>query len=928
MASLQKIISFYKNCFEEENKGGGIANFLSAKVEKHTLIKGRDEHISGLLPYFPIDDKIARKLQGEVALYQKEKELIYGSHFLLGKYTGFQGKSEKLIAPLLIYPAKIIYESELFFIQADIFAPAFNPVILNLIKNYDSEFDETAFHKHLPEGSIELRDNGNLSRLIEKHLPGADASLMVDYPNNLSQYKITKTFQANTFESTYQLVPCSGFGMVRKSTKTRSTAAELESLSKDGTTYSGPIEVLFDESINQKLPHSKIYINSAADLNTAQENVIDTALKHKISLAIGPPGTGKSFTIANLAISMMNQGKSVLVCSRNDGAVNVIENKIEALLGTKQMCVRGGRGEIKELKNRLQFLLSRGHISESYRENRENSANDKSSHKKIKIEILRQELKSFITQFERADLEELSTGESILKTDSADSLWNRIHRFFLSKKIERRDLFLWNITELYLQQTDQLIEKNREYVNYLYSSRLHASIINNRELLRNYLSSLRASNTARQKWFLESINIQDLFRVFPIWLTTTKDVGEILPLHKEMFDIVVIDEASQCDISTCLPLLQRAKSAVIVGDSKQLRHISFLSRSKEHFLQEKHVFTEKQKENFTYREKSILDLGEERIKEQNQIHFLDEHYRSKPELIAFSNAQFYFDALKIMTNNLQDNAQALFQMHSNGKRDKNGINQKEIDLILSEIKDIIEIDKHTITGQKQTIGILSPFRNQVDQIATAIQENLEFSEIQNHSILVGTAHSFQGEERDVMFISFALDDDSQQSAFHFLNKDDVFNVSITRAKNKQYLVSSFDKNKIPIGSLLRKYYDSKSTSETKGTETDFIKDKFTDEVCAYIESLNHQTRLAYSIAGVTIDIVIEHDKKLYGIDMVGFPGPFENTIDLYKYKALMRAGIKMIPISYALWRYRRQVCEEKICAFLNAARVDSTGKVE
>lgn len=918
MAGTEEIISFYKSCFEEENKGGGIANFLSAKVEKHTLIKGRDEHISGLLPYFPIDDKIARKLQGEVALYQKEKELIYGSHFLLGRFVGFQGKSEKLVAPLLIYPAKIIYESELFFIQADIFAPTFNPVIINLIKSYDSEFDETAFYKHLPEGNIELRDNGNLSRLIEKNLAGADASLMVDYPNNLSQYKITKTFQANTFESTYQLVPCSGFGMVRKSTKTRSTAAELESLSKDGTTYSGPIEVLFDESVNQKLPHSKIYINSAADLNTAQENVIDTALKNKISLAIGPPGTGKSFTIANLAISMMSQGKSVLICSRNDGAVNVIENKIEALLGTKQMCVRGGRGdEIKELKNRIQFLLSRGHISESYRANRENSTNEMPSHKRFKIEILRQELKSFITQFERADLEELSTGESILKTDSSDSLWNRIHRYFLSKKIERRDLFLWNITDLYLQQTDQLIDKNREYVNYLYSSRLHASIVNNRELLRNYLSSLRASNTARQKRFLESINIQDLFRVFPIWLTNTKDVGEILPLHKEMFDFVVIDEASQCDISTCLPLLQRAKCAVIVGDSKQLRHISFLSRSKEHFLQEKHGFTEKQKENFTYREKSILDLGEERIREQNQIHFLDEHYRSKPELIAFSNAQFYFNALKIMTNNLQDNTQALFQLHAEGKRNKNGINQKEIDLILSEITNIIEVDKHTITNQKQTIGILSPFRNQVDQIVTTIQENLEFSDIENHNILVGTAHSFQGEERDIMFISFAIDDDSHPSAFHFLNKEDVFNVSITRAKNKQYLVSSFDKNKLPVSGLLRKYYDSISKSITNKTETDFVKDKFTDEVCAFIQSLNHQTRLAYSVAGVTIDIVIEHDNKLYGIDMVGFPGAFVNTIDLYKYKALLRAGIKMIPISYALWRYRRQVCEEKICAFLD-----------
>src|SRR5690606_35613856 len=143
---------------------------------------------------------------------------------------------------------------------------------------------------------------------------------------------------------------------------------------------------------------------------------------------------------------------------------------------------------------------------------------------------------SFTRQFEQADLDEISTGEYILRTDETDGLWNRILRYFLSMKIERRNVFLWDITELYLHYTDELIDKNREYVNYLYSSRLHASIVNNRDLLRNYLSSLRASNTARQKHFLESINIQDLFRVFPIWLTNTKDVGEILPFNKEMFD--------------------------------------------------------------------------------------------------------------------------------------------------------------------------------------------------------------------------------------------------------------------------------------------------------------------------------------------------------------------------------------------------------
>ena len=48
-----------------------------------------------------------------------------------------------------------------------------------------------------------------------------------------------------------------------------------------------------------------------------------------------------------------------------------------------------------------------------------------------------------------------------------------------------------------------------------------------------------------------------------------------------MFDVAIIDEASQCDIASCFPILFRAKRAVIVGDDKQLPHLSFLGGEKQ-----------------------------------------------------------------------------------------------------------------------------------------------------------------------------------------------------------------------------------------------------------------------------------------------------------------------------------------------------------
>src|SRR5690606_4372146 len=120
-------------------------------------------------------------------------------------------------------------------------------------------------------------------------------------------------------------------------------------------------------------------------------------------------------------------------------------------------CVRGGRGDaLKELKNQLQFLLSRGHITTSFQEYRKSSKEDSSWLKRKEIEGVRNRLKSFTRQFEQADLDEISTGEYILRTDETDGLWNRILRYFLSMKIERRNVFLWDITELYLHYTDEL----------------------------------------------------------------------------------------------------------------------------------------------------------------------------------------------------------------------------------------------------------------------------------------------------------------------------------------------------------------------------------------------------------------------------------------------------------------------------------------
>ena len=119
-----------------------------------------------------------------------------------------------------------------------------------------------------------------------------------------------------------------------------------------------------------------------------------------------------------------------------------------------------------------------------------------------------------------------------------------------------------------------------------------------------------------------------------------------------------------------------------------------------------------------YRERSILDQVNENISTQEQIIFLDEHFRSRPEIINFSNTHFYADQLKVMTHNLNEGHHNHLLVHviQNGKRNEKGENAREAKQVLSRIQEIIEQEQPIGKNECTTIGVISPFRSQVQMI--------------------------------------------------------------------------------------------------------------------------------------------------------------------------------------------------------------------
>jgi hypothetical protein len=319
---------------------------------------------------------------------------------------------------------------------------------------------------------------------------------------------------------------------------------------------------------------------------------------------------------------------------------------------------------------------------------------------------------------------------------------------------------------------------------------------------------------------------------------------------------------------------------------------------------------DEEKEHYNYRDKSVLDLVDEIIPTQEQVMFLDEHYRSVPQIINFSNHEFYDNSLHIMTEKPEASGQRrVVWKLCQGRREQNGRNEEEAQQLVNDVITLVEEETALDATVCHSIGILSPFRDQVDYIFNILTKRLPLNILNKHNLVVGTAYTFQGEERDVMFLSFAIDADHHANVLYYLNRPDIFNVSITRGRSAQHIYTSITPNQIKQDTLLSKYLGYiNHVQQVEQTETSQYADLFLFDVKETLEQLGIKTWVAYSIAGLKIDLVIEYAGHTYGIDLVGYPGKFEHAFSLERYKMFHRAGLKIFPLPYTFWSVKRDEC--------------------
>jgi very-short-patch-repair endonuclease len=276
-------------------------------------------------------------------------------------------------------------------------------------------------------------------------------------------------------------------------------------------------------------------------------------------------------------------------------------------------------------------------------------------------------------------------------------------------------------------------------------------------------------------------------RCLPCWAVTSLSANGRIPLEEGFFDLVVIDEASQCDIASALPLIYRAKRLVVIGDPQQLRHISTISRFQDMRLLEKHQL-ENNFLSWSYGSNSLFDLAQASVASAEQIVMLRDHHRSHAQIIEFSNRHFYKGVLRIATKQQKLKLPARFKqairwVDVQGKvvrpSDGGAVNQKEVQQVIHTLHNLLVENPY-----EGSVGIVSPFRAQANAIRQAIHNDNQLSQlIGKHEILVDTVHKFQGDERDVMVFSPVVSQDTPPGALGFLRTNgNLFNVAITRAR--------------------------------------------------------------------------------------------------------------------------------------------------
>ena len=383
----------------------------------------------------------------------------------------------------------------------------------------------------------------------------------------------------------------------------------------------------------------------------------------------------------------------------------------------------------------------------------------------------------------------------------------------------------------------------------------------------------------------------------PCWIMPHYRVSESLPAELGCFDLVIIDEASQSDLSA-LPSLLRAKKVLIVGDDKQVSPEGVgLEEEKIRSLMSRFLGNQVE----TYRpqmspERSIYDLF--KVVFARSAVMLKEHFRCVGPIIEYSKREFYnheLRPLRMPKNSERLDPPLIDVVVEDGYR-RGDVNLLEARFIIDEIKAIVA--DPNMGGR--SIGVVSLLADkQALLIWERLTDELGPEVMQSHRIACGDARTFQGKERDIMFLSMVSAPNDVGAPLSRDTFAQRFNVAASRARDRMYLVRSVATENLSGADRLRRsliaHFSTPFTQDEIRVEDlrKLCESPFERELYDELTQRGYWVTPQVRVGQYRIDMVMEgHNDARLAVECDGdkYHGADKWADDMQRQRVLERAG--------------------------------------
>ena len=422
-------------------------------------------------------------------------------------------------------------------------------------------------------------------------------------------------------------------------------------------------------------------------------------------------------------------------------------------------------------------------------------------------------------------------------------------------------------------------------------------------------------------------------KAVPAWIMPVSGVMSSIDPAKTKFDVIIVDEASQSDI-TASAILYMGKKIIVVGDDEQVSPLSVgLDEAKMQNLMNMLIKDKIPNAHLWDAKTSLYDIAAQVY----QPLMLREHFRCVPDIIGYSNMLSYRGKIKPLREaGSSPFKTAVVPFCVNGvRKGRSKINEEEADAIVALMKACMEHSEYA----NKTFGVISMLGDdQVKLINRKLTDNISLVEYEKHQILCGNASNFQGDERDIIFLSLVDSNESdgplamasgEGQGANGKSMKQRYNVAVSRAKDQLWIVHSLDYSAdLKPGDMRRRLLEYASDPQAFANQSGMIDEAadspFEAEIAKALIGRGYHVVQQWKVGAYRIDMVAVCGNKKTAIECDGerwHSGEEKIREDMERQAILERLGWRFIRIRGSEYYRRPDQAISRIISELNAAGI-------